>query len=643
VTTFLRLLENNEKEEGLKTACRAYRQGQIDNRVFGVEPEEFFLVPKAPFCYWVSETVRGTYNRLPSFGTVDRTIKQGLATADDFRFVRAWWEPLSNRTCWMGFAKGGTYSPFYSDVYLVVNWNPGEKELWEIVNPNIGKPKSNIWMLPETIRSYFLRPGITWPRRTKSRLSMRALPANCIFADKGPAAFVREDDVSELCSILAVGSSRAFHTLIEMQLAAADARAGGAAHSFEVGVIQRMPFPILSRENTVALKEHARSAWSLRRSLDSVSEISHAFLLPAVLRTRVGHYDAAAIEEELVAIQDEIDAIVFDIYGFRDTEQEAVSQSSTNMRDVEQTHTDDDDESGDDSVFDGQASLLAWCIGVVFGRFDWRLAIGERQARPDPEPFDPLPIRSPGMLPGGAAPYDDNGGILVDDPGLPQDLAHLIESVLDRVDVPVPPDVRRWLQREFFPEHLKQYSKSRRKAPIYWPLATASACYTIWVYYPALTGQTLYTAVNDFIEPKLKSVAQTAQSLRSKTNRSRAEKKELEQAQDFELELTELRDTLLQIVKDYKPSHDDGVQITAAPLWPLFRHRPWQKVLKDTWKKLEKGDYDWAHLAMNYWPDRVRDKCRTDKSLAIAHGLEELYDAPAGKGKKKRSRSAAGE
>jgi hypothetical protein len=47
-------------------------------------------------------------------------------------------------------------------------------------------------------------------------------------------------------------------------------------------------------------------------------------------------------------------------------------------------------------------------------------------------------------------------------------------------------------------------------------------------------------------------------------------------------------------------------------------------VLKDTWTKLQKGDYDWAHLAHAYWPDRVREKCKTDKSLAIAHDLEHL-------------------
>jgi len=60
-------------------------------------------------------------------------VKQGLATADDFRFVRAWWEispPTVGRGCeetvqgkrWAPFAKGGEYSPYYADVHLVVNW-----------------------------------------------------------------------------------------------------------------------------------------------------------------------------------------------------------------------------------------------------------------------------------------------------------------------------------------------------------------------------------------------------------------------------------------------------------------------------------------------------------------------------------------
>jgi len=45
---------------------------------------------------------------------------------------------------------------------------------------------------------------------------------------------------------------------------------------------------------------------------------------------------------------------------------------------------------------------------------------------------------------------------------------------------------------------------------------------------------------------------------------------------------------------------------------------------------------------MNYWPDRVRDKCKTDKSLAIAHALEHLYVEPEVQPKKTRGRKKAG-
>ena len=165
----------------------------------------------------------------------------------------------------------------------------------------------------------------------------------------------------------------------------------------------------------------------------------------------------------------------------------------------------------------------------------------------------------------------------------------------------------------------------------------------MWVYYPDINDQTLYYVINDFVEPKLKQIGDEVAVLRNQGSSPRlGNENQLEVLQAFEQELIELRDTLLQIAPKYRPNHDDGVQITAAPLWPLFRHKPWRKILKDTWAKLEKGDYDWAHLAMAYWPDRVREKCKTDKSLAIAHDLEHLYVEPEPKAAKTRRRRKAG-
>lgn len=129
--------------------------------------------------------------------------------------------------------------------------------------------------------------------------------------------------------------------------------------------------------------------------------------------------------------------------------------------------------------------------------------------------------------------------------------------------------------------------------------------------------------MNDFVDPKLKQVSEEADRLRGKSHRSSAEEKELERLTDLELELKDFRDELLRVAKFWKPNLNDGVQITAAPLWKLFRHRQWKNRLKETWEKLEAGEYDWAHLALSIWPERVVRACQKDRSYAIAHDLED--------------------
>ena len=644
MSVFLRLLNERDKAAALLDVCRQQRAAGADARIFEVPAQAFDAVPGKPFAYWVSEAVRETFERLPAFESEGRQAQHGGSTKDDFRFIRIRWEisNSANANRWFPFAKGGAYSPFYADIYLTVNWQDDARELEAALlhkYPYLGETAN--WVLHRECN--YLRPGLTWPRRTNG-LSFRVMPAGCIFADKGPAAFVTDDAPEELLALCCLLNSAAFGLLVSVQLARVE-----LAQSFEVGLIQQTPIPTLPAALRDQLAALARRAWSLKRTLDTTTETSHAFVLPLALRqaeaARWGAFEPAAIEAELAQIQAEIDAIAFDLYGFSAADQLAASGGAVAEADATGSTADDQSNRGDEdeesAAPDAPAldHLLSWAVGVAFGRFDWRLATGERAAPAEPEPFDPLPAQSPGMLPNGAAPFHAHSGILVDDPGHPHDLARLGEEVLARVDAPVPDDLRRWLQRDFFPFHLQRYSKSRRKAPIYWPLSTTSGSYTLWVYYPSLSSQTLYTAINDFVEPKFKQVGTDVTALRNKgAARTRDDEKQFEALQAFELELIELRDTLLKLAPSYKPNHDDGVQISAAPLWPLFRHKPWQKVLKDTWAKLEKGDYDWAHLSMNYWPERVREKCKTDKSLAIAHGLEDLYVEPEAAPKKTRKK-----
>lgn len=617
MSKFFRLLKEQDKCSALAKVSSLVRNGEADSRMYQVAPEDFDAVPGSPFAYWVSDKVRGAFNRFPPLEGEGRAARQGLATADDFRFVRGWWEVEWEASVleWVPFAKGGSYSPFYADVYLVVKWSKSGAEIRNFCDPSTGAVRSR----PQNT-NYFFQQGLTWGDRTSDVLSVRPWPEGGVFSVKGSAGFFPEQSIYFALGLM---NSKAFNYFLEMLV-----NAGSTARSYQVGVIGAVPYPPVDADSRKRMGEYSRRSWSLKRTLDTTTETSHAFLLPALLRGRVGEFNPPAIEAELASIQSEIDEIAFDLYDFTEADRLAAMEAVGGGNQPSGDEPDEEEEASESEAppVDG---LLSWAVGVAFGHFDYRLATGERAAPAEPEPFDPLPARSPGMLPAGAEPFHTHAGILVDDPGHPHDLARLVEEVLARVDVAVPDEVRWWLGREFFEFHLRRYSKSRRKAPIYWPLATASGSYTLWVYYPNLSDQTLYSLVNDFLEPKLQQVVAEARALREKgAGRSRDDEKRFEELQAFELELIELRDALLKLAPSYKPRHDDGVQVSAAPLWSLFRFRPWQKVLKETWSKLEKGDYDWAHLAMSYWPERVREKCRTDKSLAIAHGLEDLYEEP---------------
>ena len=298
------------------------------------------------------------------------------------------------------------------------------------------------------------------------------------------------------------------------------------------------------------------------------------------------------------------------------------------------------------------AQFVSWAIGVALGRFDVRLATGERPMPPDPGPFDPLPACSPGMLtrddglpvarPPTGYPLDfPESGVLVDDPGHANDITAAVRAVFDVVfggdadrwwnDVaavldPKGHDPRAWLAGSFFENHLKRYSKSRRKAPVLWQLATSSGGYSVWLYAHRLTRDTFFQLQNDVVGPKLTHEEQRLASLVDSASPGSSARKEVAAQESLVADLRAMLEEVKRVAPLWNPTLDDGVVLTMAPLWRLApRHKAWQKELKSKWDELVAGKYDWAHIAMHLWPERVVPKCATDRSLAIAHDLEDVF------------------
>lgn len=218
-----------------------------------------------------------------------------------------------------------------------------------------------------------------------------------------------------------------------------------------------------------------------------------------------------------------------------------------------------------------------------------------------------------------------------DDAGTAADITSLIQYYLHAASpYPSLPEeqLRKTISKDLFSAHLAQYSKSARKAPVYWQLATRGCGYSAWVYYHRLNRDSFFRLESDLVAPKLAHEERQLETLRAEAGADpvTAQRKAIEAQEGFVEELRTFLDEVKRVAPLWNPNLDDGVIVNFAPLWRLVpHHKPWQKELKSTWDALCAGKYDWAHLAMHLWPERVVPKCAEDRSLAIAHDLEDVF------------------
>ena len=625
--TFIRLLAEEEKVRVLSDSITGLHRGKVASTLFSINPDKLSRIPGSPFAYWVSDRIRQLFVELPSFEGSGRTIKQGLATADDFRFVRAWWEVDPARTVtgtaettpdefraqtftgkkWALFTKGGEYSPYYADVHLVVNWESDGKELHDFPRAYIRN------------EDCYFRPGLTWPLRTQLGFNMRQFPTGAIFGHKGPVASGNEDD---LPVYLSISNSIVFSLLLSLQM---------AFGSYEVGVIQRTPLPPISQPAYKELKNLTLQIVDLKRNIDRNDETTRPFVLPSVttpnkngsLSECASLFDTeiSKVSVDAGEIQHQIDTIAFDLYGINDKDRKAIEEAFCDRpAPINAPPT------APPSL---TADLLSYTLGTIFGRWDVRYATGERQPPELPDPFAPLPTCSPGMLQGEdglpLAPHEippdyplkvDADGILVDDEGHPDDIIARVRDGLaliwgnraDAIEKEACEILGVKLLRDYFrkpgaggfwDDHVKRYSKSRRKAPIYWLLQSAKKNYGIWIYYPRMDGDTLYKALR-YAKDKLAMEERRLEDLRKEREQSgtggavvKKMEKEIDGQEAFISELHDFVEKLERAASlNLIPEHDDGVVLTIAPLRELV---PWNEP-KNYWEELIEGKYAWSSI-----------------------------------------------
>ena len=157
-----------------------------------VSQDEFKKIPGSPIAYWVSDRLRGVFEKGTLLGKlVD--AKQGLATADNDQFLRRWHE-VDQRKCgygfecgdaaarsgkkWFPYNKGGEFRKWFGNNEYLVDWESDGDALKAF------KPRSVI-RNPD----YYFRPSVTWSDVTSGPPSFRVNDIGSIHDVTGMSAF----------------------------------------------------------------------------------------------------------------------------------------------------------------------------------------------------------------------------------------------------------------------------------------------------------------------------------------------------------------------------------------------------------------------------------------------------------------------
>ena len=511
---------------------------------------------------------------------------------------------------WQWLEKGGDYANYYAGIHLVINREHDGAEL-AAVNERVNGQTAQ----SRQASSYYFQAGAFYTDRSQRGFSARALPAGCVIAGNAPAVLSLSDVSSDY--LLGWLNARLIRALIEMK--AIDGK-------FYPGFLKELPWRAPDNATRRDVEAAARDLVLLHLKYERRDEVDPHFTGVLQEKTLLGaggdeHPEGAwSIDRESArSLQGRISHAIDQLYGCdsRDLGGEVLE------RDVTQEFT---CEAWSEDEY--RRRRWAYYFGVAIGRF----LVLPPGIVSSVDPYAVLSSRGPAV-----ANAAEARAFLVDDPGHPADVLSVMSSLgrteagFEEVEV-----LRSRLRREFFGIHLEQYSKSRRKAPIYWQLSTASASYSVWLYYHRLTPDSLFDALHGVIAQKLALEERRLLSLTQEVGPSptASQGREIAAQEAFVDELRAFRDEVARVAPLWKPDLDDGVLLTMAPLWRLVpQHRAWQKELKTAWDSLCEGEYDWAHVAMHLWPERVVPKCAKDRSLAIAHDLEEVFWEEDARGK----------
>lgn len=435
---------------------------------FNANQVDFKKIPTNPFAYWCTKSVLSSFekNKLVDYATP----RQGLATTDNNKFLRFWYEinyHMCNFNCqntqeayesgykWFPIVKGGDYRKWYGNRYYVVDYYNDGEEMKQNVLKKYPYLKTPNFVIKNP--DFYFKPGITWSTISSKNISMRINPSGSIFETKGAVMFpYKEENTYYLLGLL---NSKVADSIFDILCPTMDFHEGPVGN-FPVIIDDTIKNEIneLVKENIEIMKADWDSneiSWDFKKN--KCINKNYSYIKDIILEEQKNRQE---VRNKLKENEQKINELFIKIYGLENEINPNVADEDLSIKEFD--------------ILQEIKDLISYAVGCMFGRYsldvDNLVFAGGDFNKNNRSSFE---VDADNIIPIMEDNYfgDDIVSrfkkfieVVYGKESLYDNLEFIAETLGKRNVENCEQTIRRYFINDFYNEHVKMY----QKRPIYW-------------------------------------------------------------------------------------------------------------------------------------------------------------------------------
>lgn len=443
---------------------------------------DFKKIPGSPIAYWVSESIRHVFDKLPQVGTKSN-IRAGMATGNNDLHVRFWFEVNqmnikldascaedvwnSNLNKWVLFNKGGDIRKWYGNNDYILNY---DVESYQVLKKSGNRCPSE---------SFYFRECLTWSDVTSGAFCIRYFPKGSVFSTVGNSIFETDVPLPQICGALASNVATDWLEIINPTLHA------------NPGDVAKIPIPTACDErkvenifkNAIKISKSDWNSYETSWDFTTLPLLQPEFCQPTLQETYTkirAHWKEMTLEMQ--RLEEENNRIFIEAYGLQDelTPDVPLSEITLTCNPYYRYGNNKSEKEQEKLLLtDTVKELISYAVGCMFGRYspEKEGLILANQG----EKLADFKEKVPGAS---FLPDEDNIIPILDDEYYTDDIVNrfkeflkltfgaetlsenldFIAGALSKKNEAPEKVIRNYFLRDFYSDHVKMY----KKRPIYW-------------------------------------------------------------------------------------------------------------------------------------------------------------------------------